>query len=155
MGKGSGDEREGETETRIHRSVNYETTCLMTRPDPTRCKFFTRGWSFKPSRWYYHTIVIPLVWLSFLRPRLAIPSLTFPVRFALLPSAFPSHLDTRTHFSVIRYLFLIFDTPFLLSFNVLLSVARFRNINFIFWEQSYFLLMGILMKQVINNNLPN
>jgi hypothetical protein len=36
-GKGRG------RETQIYRGVNYETTCLMTRSDPARCKFSTRG----------------------------------------------------------------------------------------------------------------
>lgn len=49
-------------ETRIRHSVNYETTCLMTRPDLTRCKFSTKGWSFKPPS---VGSTIPLSFLSY------------------------------------------------------------------------------------------
>lgn len=109
---------------RIYRSVNYETTCLMTRPDPTRCKFSMRGWSFKPSPWlpyHCHSSRTALISASSTRH----PPIDFPRTFC--PTLPFSHPDTGAHFSVIRYLFLIFPLLFFLSS---LKSSRFLSHNF-------------------------
>lgn len=142
-------DREGR-ETQIYRSVNYETTCLMTRPDPTRCKFSTRGWSFKPSPWlpyHCHSSRTALISASSTRhplidfPRTFCPTLPFP------------HPDTGTHFSVIRYLFLIFPPPFLLHLLAFCCTVLTKGlltkqllIYLIFWQYHSFVLSSFYLK---------
>ena len=92
-------------------------------PDPARCKFSTRGWSFKPSLPLPLSLSLSLLWcgttalaLSFLsydshsyavsrrQPLIHLPCTFFPCA----PPTLPLRGDTGTHFSVIRYSFLIF-----------------------------------------------
>lgn len=88
--------------------MNYETTCLMTRRIQPAVNFPRGVEVLNPLSVAPASIVIPLVRLSFLR-RLVVrgrqPLIDFPRTFF---SPVPGTRDTRTHFSVIRYSFLIF-----------------------------------------------